>query len=70
MKIFTHQQVCDGFSIVKTSPNRTIFSEQLVLCVLSLDTFTASCSVTYETNADAQRKDIVWTSFGLLWTTA
>ena len=62
MKIFTHQQVCDGFSIVKTSPNRTIFSAQLVLCVLSLDSFTASCSMTYETNADARRK----TLFGLL----
>ena len=65
MKISKVPQVCDVFLIGKTSLNRTIFSGNLVLCVFSLESFTVSYYVKYETNADARRKAL----FVVKWTT-
>ena len=60
MKISKVPQVCDGFLIGKTSPNRTIFSGNLVLCVFSLESFTGSYYMKYESvNADARRKALL-----------
>jgi len=59
MKISKDQQLCDRFLISKTSPNRTIFSVILALCVISLLSFTVSYYVKYKTIRNARRKTIL-----------